>query len=838
MSIFESSSQKVKSCGKKTVLLRDIDTGDIYYSLYKCKDILCPSCSNVIFTSFKDKLAYYIYFYKMGYFFTMTTKSDLEELESVFSGLRKRSMRLNKDYYISELMSRPGKSLEDAEASYDRFISSVVDYELKCFYLFEYDGLKYKNYNNIAILLSERFLLPTFEEFSAFLHSVNISAYDKKKILGLFSSGVYAKKFIEMNSAERFSFFNELKPLFFALIDFGADDVAARMELIKAKLLKNIDTPFSYVRFLEYQKNGNGHYHILSNYNFPQMFFHQVWTDSTNIFKGVEIDSAGVEGLSGVADYVTKYITKDTLEEERKRASGASKRVSVVSSSHNIKLSLSYPKGENGKKMEFCKTLEGRVPPSSFGVVSGDIDIFEASLSRVGLSTRNDYVNAVQGLLMEYKDALSSYTGKNKGKDGFKEDFAKFKRSEWLKFLSLKNFQAYGFFKSEILKRVGRETFSIPFMEKIPPNASPEQIAFIRGLSGSGLVYALNGKAGTGKTTAVRYALQSLDFSSLRVGFVSFTGKASARLAEVAGVKGETIHRFCSARLNNLPDFANTEFNPVPFDVVFCDESTLLDFYTLSCFLNALPLSCKVVFIGDSNQLLPIGSNNAFAALCSFAETFTLSINYRSLEGVVKVANEVLTGDFSGISFLPYDKNKVAEFVSLGYQVLSNSNRLSREINEFCSSDGFPLGGHFYKKGQSVIVLRNSSVHGLFNGEIVTVVDCDSEFFYVEKDSVVYKYPLHEAFFSFAPSFSITVHKSQGSEYNKVCIVLDKKEFLLNNNLFYTAITRAKKDFVVFLVDGVDVDLLKVVQAPLYDGFDFGQDYPVYSPFDGFSYVG
>lgn len=99
---------QLKACGKRTIVLRDNDN-NFYYSLYKCKSLECPSCSQVILQILKDKLSYYIYEYNMYKFFTITTRSDYSKLISFLNGLNRRLKELNKDYYIKRRMSRDNK---------------------------------------------------------------------------------------------------------------------------------------------------------------------------------------------------------------------------------------------------------------------------------------------------------------------------------------------------------------------------------------------------------------------------------------------------------------------------------------------------------------------------------------------------------------------------------------------------------------------------------------------------------------------------------------------------------------------------------------------------------
>jgi exodeoxyribonuclease V alpha subunit len=246
----------------------------------------------------------------------------------------------------------------------------------------------------------------------------------------------------------------------------------------------------------------------------------------------------------------------------------------------------------------------------------------------------------------------------------------------------------------------------------------------------------------------------------------------------------------------------------------------MLDKLTFSMLLDAINPAAKVVLIGDDNQLNPVNSNSILEEIrlsgsrcVSFCN---LSKNYRSGDKIIDTANTVLSGNGSTLSFEPLDINEIYKLKESGYQIIANSNSMVEKINTYFSktkNDVTATAFYNYNFGDDVLICRNNSSKGLYNGDVATLDRVERDKLVFKKDNSEYTYDVFKGSRDFQPADCITVHKSQGSEYDKVVLVLDDKNFLLNKNILYTAITRAKSDIRLFYKSGVDLSLLDVPQV-------------------------
>ena len=163
-------------------------------------------------------------------------------------------------------------------------------------------------------------------------------------------------------------------------------------------------------------------------------------------------------------------------------------------------------------------------------------------------------------------------------------------------------------------------------------------------------IITLLGKAGTGKSTSIKFLLDSIDTENLNIDLVSLTGKASSVIGTITGREGKTIHRLASAKFNKLPDFEKGSNNKLNSDVVIIDELGMLDMMTFASLLTALKDDVKIIMLGDINQLNPIQSNNIISLMKNIIDKnisksikiTELKNNYRSEDVINKLAMMVL----------------------------------------------------------------------------------------------------------------------------------------------------------------------------------------------------
>lgn len=819
---------KTELCGRSTSILKRLNSqNEYYYKRYTCKNIECETCSKVIKNKLINQINYYTNEYNLNRFFTLTTTKENKELSRTWEKIRKSIEELNKEVFIKRRMSRNKYDKEKAEEAYNKHIERIIEYELNCYYLFEYEGNRYRNYNNIGIRITNLIINNELEKSKEIkLLPKNGSGYRARKKM-INNQEKYRKKFKDMNPKEKFNFFNDYKELFFVMIDTGKDNVERRRKLIKERVLKNTDKhKFEYVWFLEFQKNGAPHIHVLSNYYFNYYSIHSAWTEDTNITKDINLENWENNSYKSdrIAKYVTKYLTKDTLETQKK-LKDLGQNINIMGSSNNIKVNLDYPtyEIEEEEKMDFqhIELLKYKIPPSSFGKIENPIQQFKDELKSDEALKKNEHLQLIHDKFKSTEKEIEEHAKRSLEKEksinrSLLKERRKFKQEKWEEFNEFKNIESAKLIAKELTKR--NKTIKIQKLKEISNNIDPLQKEFIEAvLNDNYNIILLKGKAGTGKSTSIKFLLDTIDDKNLKIEVVSFTGKASAVIGNITKLEGKTIHRLAEAKYNNLPDFTHGENNLIEADIIIVDEISMCDLMTFASFLNSIKPETKIILIGDKNQLNPIKSNNIITLLeevkLNNVKSIELEKNYRSQDKINKLAMQVLEKKADKLNYINYDKEKIKELILNGYQILSNTNNIRHEINSSISEmkKDIRIGIYTYNINDKVMVVKNDKTKEVFNGDILEIIKYDEEYIYLRniKNKKEIKYNFIDANASIEPSNCITIHKSQGSEYEKVGIVLENKTLLLTNNLLYTAITRAKSEVMIFITDEkMDTNLL------------------------------
>lgn len=338
-------------------------------------------------------------------------------------------------------------------------------------------------------------------------------------------------------------------------------------------------------------------------------------------------------------------------------------------------------------------------------------------------------------------------------------------------------------------------------------------------------VSVVTGGAGTGKTTVIRSVIEANN--KLRPGekivLCAPTGKASRRMAEVTNHSAYTVHKLVYAYEQHRME--------KPRNALFiCDEASMLDISIASKLLLMIDGgNNRIVFVGDVSQLPPVGPGTFFRDILnnSNIDSVTLTFCHRQTGNIAFNANQIRIGGstktlrydglstkfFSAYNADPvpiilrqysemidkYGKENVCVLAPMKKMGRTAVNELNIKIREIANNVK-PEPGCRFAVGDRVINLKNDYDADIFNGDVGTVTACNPEDgeFNITMDSGVHVfYPIaKQEQFDFA--YAMTIHKSQGSEYKAVILAITTQHFImLERNLLYTAVTRAKDEMII-----------------------------------------
>ena len=383
-------------------------------------------------------------------------------------------------------------------------------------------------------------------------------------------------------------------------------------------------------------------------------------------------------------------------------------------------------------------------------------------------------------------------------------------------------------------KSFNREKFEalvqkIQDIEKL--KLAPEQMRSVEA-SAQNHCLVITGGPGTGKSTTVRVIVRMFEKAGMNVRLASPTGRAAKRLEEATGRPASTIHRLLE--YNPKTGFGRNADVPLDCKVLVVDEASMVDLPLAYYLLRALPPKCRLILVGDVDQLPSVGPGSVLRDTIDSGVVRTIMLQqiFRQAQGslIVTNAHRINAGhpptfdpdagrnDFHW--FKEEDREAVGERVIelvrdrlskdfnplTDIQVLTpmhagpaGARELNRRLQETCNPPShakteMKIGERTYRVGDRVMQTRNNYDLEVFNGDIGTIASIDPKLgnVVVQYDRAVnYKRSdLDELVLAYA----ITVHKSQGSEYPCVAIPLTTAHWImLQRNLIYTAVTRAKK---------------------------------------------
>lgn len=347
-------------------------------------------------------------------------------------------------------------------------------------------------------------------------------------------------------------------------------------------------------------------------------------------------------------------------------------------------------------------------------------------------------------------------------------------------------------------------------------------------------VSLITGGPGTGKTTIVKALVEAFQQTEQnRIVLCAPTGRAAKRLTEATGYEATTIHRLLMpVEGSHEYDFSKNEDNLLEADVIIVDEASMLNVQLYYSLLAAIPEFSYVIIVGDVDQLPPIGAGFILRDLIdSEIIPFTrLDTIFRQKEGnrIVDNAHEINDGHMPVLAsegeFTFVQVNTINEMMGqivrlyeqelehnddeLEVQIISpmrrgpaGSNTISKVIqqrlNPLEGSEEVKANGVSYRVGDKVIQVQNNYDLEVFNGEIGVVYAISKSFVFIRFTDKEVTVPI-EDMDSIMLAYAITVHKSQGSEYGTVIIpFIPPYANMLQRNLLYTAVTRAKNKVIL-----------------------------------------
>lgn len=348
-------------------------------------------------------------------------------------------------------------------------------------------------------------------------------------------------------------------------------------------------------------------------------------------------------------------------------------------------------------------------------------------------------------------------------------------------------------------------------------------------------VAVITGGPGTGKTTVIQAVVERAERQQLRVALAAPTGRAARRMSEATGREASTLHRLLEFD-PQAGGFSYDPARPLPVDLVIVDEASMLDIYLFHSLVRALAPGTRLLLVGDIDQLPSVGPGYVLGDIIASGavEVVRLTRVFRQEEGssIIANAHRVNAGELplaparkgdELVDFYTINARNPVEAQQLivdlaceripqafGLDPLQDVQILSpmhggevgcTRLNELLQQRLHPgapqyeQGARLWKVGDRVMQTRNNYELEVFNGDIgrLLAIDTEQDEMRVDFDGRLVTYPLANLD-ELMLAYAITVHKSQGSEYPAVILpMLTQHYVMLQRNLLYTALTRARK---------------------------------------------
>lgn len=363
-------------------------------------------------------------------------------------------------------------------------------------------------------------------------------------------------------------------------------------------------------------------------------------------------------------------------------------------------------------------------------------------------------------------------------------------------------------------------------LELDPAQRAAVELALASGVS------VVTGGPGTGKTTILRVLLAAGAKRGEQWRCAAPTGRAARRITETAGQEAKTLHRLLEYSMQDM-DFTRNALKPLEADGVLIDEASMLDLKLMGALLDALPPTCRLVLVGDVDQLPSVGAGQVLRDVIASGAipVARLTDIYRQgrHSGIVRNAHRVNAGELpvsaeqeegSPRDFFVIHREDPGEarealiqvvrdrLPRLGFdprrdvQVLTPMHAgplgtvaLNEALQAVLNPDGAALrvGARTLRVGDRVLQTRNDYENDIFNGDTGRVIAIEGAALNVDFDGREVTL-MGDALDAIEPAWAMSIHKSQGSEYAAVVVAMHSTHFvMLRRNLLYTALTRARR---------------------------------------------